>query len=109
MSILRYIQRIQHIDDLIRRRATGRPENFAEKVGLRRSALMNYLRELRKLGAPISYCKQRESYFYQEEKQLFIGYTDFEIPKSQQRTLTGGSWRALPRLLPPLPSLRQCA
>lgn len=95
MGIIKYLQRLQHIDELIRRRATGRPETFAGKVGLCRSSLMYHLRELREMGGPIGYCKQRESYFYEEEKKLFIGYTDFEIPKAQQRKLTGGSWRNL--------------
>ena len=51
---------------------------------------MNYLRELREIGAPISYCKRRESYFYQEDKQLFIGYTAHELLKASEQQIIGG-------------------
>jgi hypothetical protein len=90
MSILKYIHRLQHIDHLIRRCATGKPDTFASKVGLCRSALMDYLRELREIGAPIGYCKRRESYFYQEDKQLFIGYTAHQLPRAGEQQVTGG-------------------
>lgn len=89
MSILKYIHRLQHIDRLIRCCATGKPEDFAEKVGLCRSTLLDYLRELRELGAPIEYCKRRESYVYQSNKKLFIGYTD-QLSDRQQHTIRGG-------------------
>ena len=90
MGILKYIQRLQHMDSLIRRSATGEPEVFARKIGLCRSTLMDYLRELREMGAPIGYCKNRGSYFYKEEKQLFIGYTDYQLPKQIEQKVIGG-------------------
>lgn len=91
MSVLKYVQRLRRIDHLIKRRATGNPESFANKVGLCRSSLMDYLRELREMGAPISYCKRRESYIYREEKQLFIGFVDYQFSPQSTQQVNGGT------------------
>jgi hypothetical protein len=34
MSVIKYLDRIKHMDELIRRKATGPPDEFAEKVGI---------------------------------------------------------------------------
>jgi hypothetical protein len=81
MSFLKYLHRLERIDSLIRRKATGTPEEFAEYLGLCRSALMEYIREMKELGAPFAYCRQRQSYFYEEEKQLFIGFASKSLIK----------------------------
>ena len=67
------------MDDLIARRVTGTPEAFAQRMHLCRSELMNCLNELRQLGADIRYCKNRQSYYYPDNKRLFIGF----VPPSQ--------------------------
>jgi hypothetical protein len=74
MSSLKYVYRLQRMDDLIARRATGTPEAFAQRMHLCRSELMNCLNELRQLGTPVAYCRRRRSYYYPENKQLFIGF-----------------------------------
>ena len=74
MSVIKYLERLKRMDALIRRNATGSPENFADRMNLCRSALMKNLCEMKKMGAPISYCKQRQTYYYKEEKELFIGF-----------------------------------
>lgn len=79
MSLLKYIYRLKRMDDLIRRKATGSPEKFAEKLGLHRSVLMENLNEMRELGAKISYCHFRKSYYYEDEFHLFIGNNKKEI------------------------------
>ncbi len=52
---------------------------------------MDYLRELREMGAPISYCKRRESYVYREEKQLFIGFVDYQFSPQSTHQVNGGT------------------
>ncbi len=86
MSLLKYIQRLQRMHDLIRRKATGTPEEFAKRLGLGKSVLMDELRELKELGAEIAYCRERQSYYYQTEFILKIGKLDRE----GQRILKGG-------------------
>lgn len=62
------------MDDLIRRKATGSPEQFAEKMGMDRSTLMRYLSELKKLDAPIYFDPIKQSYYYEEEVYLELGF-----------------------------------
>jgi GTP-sensing pleiotropic transcriptional regulator CodY len=49
MSLLKSIERLQRIDYLIRKEATGTSDEFAEKVGICRSMLMENLREMKEL------------------------------------------------------------
>lgn len=78
MSIIKYITRLKAMDDLIRRKATGTPEEFARKLGIHRSAVMENLKEMKELGAEISYCHIRKSYFYEKRLTLFIGKDDYQ-------------------------------
>jgi len=74
------------MDDLIRRKATGTPDQFATRMGLGKSVLMEELRELKQLGAMITYCKERQSYFYEKEFTFSIGRLD----NKKQHELRGG-------------------
>lgn len=73
MSLLKYIERLKRMDDLIRSKATGTPEEFAAKLGLGKSVLMEELSELRELGAKIAYCRERRSYYYEQNFLLVVG------------------------------------
>jgi hypothetical protein len=86
MSLLKYIQRLKRMDDLIRRKATGTPDEFAARLGLRKSVLMDELRELKELGAEITYCRRSNSYYYEQEFILKIGTID----SLSQNKLLGG-------------------
>jgi DNA-binding IclR family transcriptional regulator len=70
MSVLRYFKKLQLIDSFIRRKATGNQKQFAEKVFLSRSMLNEYLKEMKELGFPIGYCKQKKTYYYEEDGSL---------------------------------------
>ena len=72
MSLLKYLERAKRMDDLIRRKATGNVEEFASKLGISRSVLMEHLRDLRDLGAPIRFCDIRCSYYYEGEFNFII-------------------------------------
>lgn len=72
MSLLKYLERAKRIDDLIRRKATGNAEQFSNKLGISRSVLMEHLRDMKELGAPIRFCDTRHSYYYEEEFSFII-------------------------------------
>ena len=74
------------MDDFIRRRATGTPDEFAKKMDLQKSTLMLYIKEMRTPGAKISYCKERQCYQYDDEGHFRFGFsklseTDMEKKK----------------------------
>lgn len=72
MSLLKYIDRIKRIDDLIKRKATGNAESFAKKLGISRSQLLQDLKELRELGAPIEFNTERQCYVYTRDYSFSI-------------------------------------
>lgn len=84
MSLLRNLARAERIHRLIKFKRTGTPENFANKMDMSLSSLYGVLKELRELGAPIGYCKFRESYHYTEPVEFKVG---FESPSLSQQEL----------------------
>lgn len=82
MSLLKYLERVQRMDDLIHRRATGNAEAFARKLGISRSLVLEHLRDLRDLGAPIKFSEERQTYYYE-------GDFSFTLSTSQRRSHAG--------------------
>jgi hypothetical protein len=76
MSLLKYIERLKRMDDLIRRKATGCSNTFAEKLNISRSQLLQDIKELRELGAPIEFCPIRKSYIYTTECSLSLSFLE---------------------------------
>lgn len=74
MAIIKYLERLKRMDDLIRRKATGSSEEFARKMGLSRSSLMDYIKSLKELNAPIGYDHFLNSYYYLIPCKLKIGF-----------------------------------
>jgi len=72
MSLIRYVERLRRMDSLISIGATGTPVEFAEKLGIGRSTLFQYLQEMRELGVDIRYSNARQSYYYADGKRIFI-------------------------------------
>jgi len=52
--------------------ATGTPEEFAEKLGIRRSTLFLSLQEMRGMGVNIKYFFIRQSYYYIDNRRIKI-------------------------------------
>lgn len=75
---------------LIKRKATGTPEQFAEKMNMSRSALMRAIREMKELDAPICYDKIRETYYYCEQVELSVGFAPLGVNEMYKRR--GGSF-----------------
>jgi DNA-binding IclR family transcriptional regulator len=80
MSVLRYFRKLQMLDNYISRKATGNQEEFAQKTRMSRSMLNEYLKEMKEMGFPISYCKHRNTYYYEQEgcmvKKMFEARID---------------------------------
>jgi biotin operon repressor len=53
-------------------KATGTPDEFAEKLGLKRSTLFQSLQEMREMGVDIRYSCIRQSYYYADDRRITI-------------------------------------
>lgn len=92
MPLLKYIQRMQRIDALIRRKATGNADELAKKLNLSRSAIMEYIHDLRELGFPIGYNKRRHSFYYEHEGKMVDNlFKDETMSEDEQNKTKGGS------------------
>ena len=60
------------MDSLISMMATGTPEEFAEKMGMKRSTLFESLQEMREIGVDIKYSFVRQSYYYADNRRIKI-------------------------------------
>ena len=79
MSLLKYIDRLKRMDDLIRRKATGNAEEFAEKLGISTSQLFQDLKEMKELGAPVNYCHVSRSYLYTRDCRVILDFKSSDI------------------------------
>lgn len=70
MELISYLQCLKRMDTLIHTKSTGCPTCFARRLGVSPASLYRYLNDLKNLGAPIQYCKVRESYLYEHPFQL---------------------------------------
>lgn len=70
------------MDDLIRRKATGTPEEFAQKMDLSRSALLKYIKLLKELNAPVKYDQERRSYCYLFPCKLRLGFESNQLQEN---------------------------
>jgi predicted transcriptional regulator len=52
--------------------STGTPEEFAEKLGIRRSTLFQSLQEMREMGLNIKYSCIRQSYYYADARRIRV-------------------------------------
>lgn len=70
MTFFDHINRIKRLHALIRHKATGTPKDLADRMDVSRSTLFRHLDDLRSLGAPIAYEKDRQTYYYEEPFDL---------------------------------------
>ena len=69
------LNKIERMDMLIRRNATGTPTAFAIKMGMSNRSLHNYINFMRvQLRAPIKYSSTMQSYHYTENGRFRIGW-----------------------------------
>ena len=73
MSLFKYIDRTKAIHQLIESEKTGSSHEFANRIGISRSLLMEHLREMREdMKAPIDYSRKRETFYYKGKFKLSI-------------------------------------
>jgi len=89
MPVQKYINRLERLHLLIRRKATGTVDELANKLALSRRQTLEYISEMRDMGAPIEFCTNRKTYYYTKEVRFTIGFT--ELPVSEMAALHGGS------------------
>ena len=69
------IKKIEQLDGLIKRKATGTPEDLAQKLGISPASWYRLRDQLvNGFGFPIEYCPVKRTYFYTEEGTFTFGF-----------------------------------
>ena len=76
MTFLEKLQVIERVDGLIRRKATGTADDLAAKIEVSRRCVYDIINVMKNMGAPIEYCTTRQSYYYEYECELMIGFME---------------------------------
>lgn len=58
------IRRIEKIDYLIRKKGTGNAAKLAERLGVSRASVYEYIDFMKQKGAPIKYNQSRQTFYY---------------------------------------------
>lgn len=88
MNLLDQLKRIERIDQLIRMKATGNPNDFSNRLSVSKKTLYNTLNFMKGQGALIYYCSTRQSFCYERETYFHFGFT---IEKVMAKQIQGGS------------------
>ena len=90
MALYNYINRIERMDTLIRRKSTGTPKELAEKLSISERWLYIFLDELRsELDCPIRYDRRKSSYVYEVPGRITIGFKS-ELRNDEIKKVSGG-------------------
>ena len=93
MSLCQYLNRIERLDALIRRKSTGPPKELARKLNISERWLYKLLGELREeLDCPIEYDQYVRSYVYSVKGKMVIGFQK-NLSKEEMRQTIGGYYR----------------
>ncbi|MBL7808941.1 MAG: hypothetical protein JNN28_14060 [Saprospiraceae bacterium] len=87
MNIFTDLFLLQRIDHLVRTRATGTPQNLADRLNISERNLYRLLGNLRNQGFPIAYDKHADTYYYSEPVKIEFSIL---VGKENLMTIRGG-------------------
>lgn len=70
MSFIKYLRRLEFVNYLIKKKATGNLDNFARKNGISKRAMSDFINQLRDMGADIRYDRTRKTYYYSTNGEI---------------------------------------
>jgi predicted DNA-binding transcriptional regulator YafY len=73
-SIIKQIELIERIDQLIRLQATGSPEELIFKLGISKTKLYRIINTMKSLNAPVEYDITLQSFVYAEPVDFTFGF-----------------------------------
>jgi biotin operon repressor len=83
-------ERIKIMNDLIKSSTTGTPEEFAKKLGISKSHLSHQIEVMKELGLNIAYSRTRNTYYYQDNKELQITISVKLLSDNDMAEIYGG-------------------
>jgi len=72
MTFQERLLKLDRLHHLLRRKGTGSPAELAQRLNVCERTVYKLLEDLRNLDAPIAYCRQRCTYYYEYDVVLQI-------------------------------------
>ena len=91
MKLLSKIERINLLHQLILNENTHAPSVLAKRLNISVSRLYAIIDELKAMGAPILYCRNKGTYYYSYPYQISITVFFKALNTFDQQTINGGS------------------
>jgi DNA-binding IclR family transcriptional regulator len=85
MTFLEKIQHLERLDQLIRHKATGSPDEIATRMQIARSTVYELVDCLRFFGAEVEYCRVRKTFYYIGDKKFNIGFESIKNIKGGKK------------------------
>ncbi len=84
------MEKLKQLDQLIRLKSTGTPEELSKKLNLSKRHVKNYIETLEDLGAEISYCRFNQTYYYKARYKLNLNVSLEELDDNNCFKTQGG-------------------
>jgi len=88
MSFINTIQDLERLDQLIRLKSTGSPDDLANKMGVSKRTVFNLISRLKELGCPVYFNCSINSYCYQNHGKLSFRFNSMD--NEGLKRITGG-------------------
>ncbi|MBG6131775.1 hypothetical protein IWQ47_003483 [Aquimarina sp. EL_43] len=85
--MLKQIELIQRIDQLIRLNATGSPMELAAKLKISKTKLYRTLFIMKQLNAPVEFDTSSQQYYYAESVGFKCGFFSNKLPVNEMYTM----------------------
>jgi hypothetical protein len=85
MTFTEHVFALERLNDLIRRKATGTPEQLAVKFGVSVGTIKNLLKILKDRNLPVCYCRERQTYYYEYEVEVRLFWVNAKEDLNQIR------------------------
>lgn len=64
--------RLAQIIDLINRQETGSPHELAQKVGVKKARLMQFMKMIKQTGIGVEYSRSKSTYLFVQDKKFVL-------------------------------------
>jgi biotin operon repressor len=90
MNIIDIKEELKRVDRLIRLKATGNPKELAEKLQISERHVYRIINQLKEIGCPVYFDKDRGSYCYSERGKLIFKFSSNELDNNTKNKIKGG-------------------
>ncbi|GLU45100.1 HTH domain-containing protein [Allomuricauda sp. NBRC 101325] len=89
-KLMKQIEILERIDQLIRLKATGSPKQLADRLEVSEATVFRIIETMKEMKAPICYDLKRQSYLYTHQTQFKCGFYIEELKILEEKNLSGG-------------------